>query len=91
MGGGCLKHILKYLYCTKYKKKLTYALKIHQNVFPIKNDTKSTQILSTSSQKVFLYISSYGGKFLKHILTYLYCTKCNEINMSFLYTKVSFL
>ena len=30
--------------------------------------------------KVFPYITSYVGKFLKRIL-HLYCTKCNEINI----------
>ena len=31
--------------------------------------------------KVFRYITAYGGKCLKSILTYLDCTKYNEIDM----------
>ena len=33
----------------------------------------------THTQKV--YIRAYGGKFLKSILTYLYCNNYNEINI----------
>ena len=29
----------------------------------------------------FIYFMAYGDKFLKHIVTYLYCTKCIEINI----------
>ena len=31
--------------------------------------------------KAFRYILAYGWKILKHILTHLYCTKYNEIDM----------
>ena len=50
-------------------------------MFPIKNDVKSTNIICTGSHKFFRSIASYGGKILKRILTYLYSTKYNEINM----------
>ena len=41
----------------------------------MKKDTKSTNIMCTAHTKVFRYIVSYGGKYLKRILTYLCCTK----------------
>ena len=31
--------------------------------------------------KIFQYITAYGGKHLKRVLTYLLCTKYHEINV----------
>ena len=45
----------------------------------IKNDKNTIQVFWIQAHtKVF---RSYGGKYLKHILTYLFCIKYNEINM----------
>ena len=60
--------------------KLTYVIQIHKSMFPIKNDIKSTNILYTSSHKSLPIYYGLRGKFLNHILTYLYYTKYNEIN-----------
>ena len=58
-------------------------------MIPLRNDVKSTSILYTGSHKNFPIHYGLWGKFLKHILTYLHCTKYNEINTRlFKYTKV---
>ena len=36
---------------------------------------------STEAHKIFRDSTAYGGKFLKRILTYFYCTKNNEIDI----------
>ena len=41
--------------------------------------------------KVLQCITAYGGNFLKLTLTYLYCYKYNEINISHTNTKTCFL
>ena len=56
-------------------------------MFPTKNCYKSTNILSTGSHKSFPIHYVLWGKFLKRMLTYLYCTKCNEIDMCHLDVK----
>ena len=48
----------------------------------IENGMDTTNGLSTETHKIFRYITAYGGKCLKPILTYLDCTKYNEINIS---------
>ena len=68
---ACIQNICRIytIFCRKhvfYKKKK-------------KKREKKAKIFSVQAhQKVFL---SYGQKFLKCILIYLYCTKCNEINI----------
>ena len=59
-----------------------------QKHFANKNGSNAISILYTGSHKSFpvLYGLWGGGEFLKRTLTYLYCTKCNEINMSIRYT-----
>ena len=52
-------------------------------MFPVKNDINSTNILYTGSHKNFPIHYGLRGKLLKCILTYLYCTKYNEINMCY--------
>ena len=56
---------------------LTRHLYIHENVCH-KNGIKTTSILYTESHKNF---SILCGKFLKRILSNLYCIICNEINI----------
>ena len=51
-------------------------------MLPIKNGINATNILYTGSYKSFPILC---GKFLKLIITYLYCTKYNEINICHLY------
>ena len=48
----------------------------------IENGIDETGDLSTEIHKNFLiHYGLWGGKCLKHILTYLDCIKCNEINL----------
>ena len=53
--------------------KLTYVIYAYIGMCPIKNGLHYTRILHTT------IFRSYRGKCLKRILTYLYCTKYNEI------------
>ena len=53
--------------------------------FQQKTDMKVQICYLQAHTKVFPYITSYRGKFLKRVLTYLCCTKCNEINICHLY------
>ena len=47
-------------------------------MFSVKNGIKTTSILYTELHKSFPILC---GKFLKRILSYLYCINCNEINI----------
>ena len=58
--------------------KLTCVIQICISMLPIKYDINTRSIFFTGSLKIF---RSYGRKFLKSILTYLYCANYNEINM----------
>ena len=58
--------------------KLTYVFQISKNMPPTKNDINTTNILNTGSYKSFPIL---WGKCLKCILTYLYYTKYDEINI----------
>ena len=51
-------------------------------MLPIKNGTNATNILYTGSYKSFPIL---WEKCLKLIITYLFCTKYNEINICHLY------
>ena len=62
--------------------KLTYTISDIQKYVSYKNGINSTNILYTSSYESFPIIMAYEeGKFLKRILTYLHCTKYNEIKI----------
>ena len=50
-------------------------------MFPIKMIEKELILCVQARTRVFRCIASYGGKILKCILTYLDCTKNNEINI----------
>ena len=53
--------------------KLIYVIYIYKSIFPIKKLMQKVQILCVQAHtKVFQCIASYGGKFLKSILIYLY-------------------
>ena len=52
---------------------------------PIKNDVKVQILCVQVHTKVSRCIASYGENFLKRILTYLYFTKCNKINIGHRY------
>ena len=56
-----------------------------------KSDIKVQIFHIRAHTKVFPYIMSYGGKFLKRFSTYLYCTKCNEIDICHLDVKKSLI
>ena len=60
--------------------KLTYVIQVYKSIFPMKNGLNSINILYTSFHKSFPIQYTYGKENLKRILTYLYCTKYNEIN-----------
>ena len=62
--------------------KLAYVYQVSKNMIPIKNSKNATSILYTDSYRSF---STLWGKCLKHIITYLYSTKYNEINICNLY------
>ena len=47
----------------------------------IKNNVKGANIIFTGSHNNFRYIGFYGAKILKPILTFLYSTKYNEVNI----------
>ena len=55
--------------------KLNNVIKTYKSMFYVKKKCiNSINILHTGSH-------TYEGKHLKRILTYLYCTKCNEISI----------
>ena len=56
-------------------------------MLPLKNGINAKNILYTGSYKSFLIL---WGKCLKLIITCLYCSKYNEINMCHLYIHVDF-
>ena len=58
-----------------------YVIHTYKGMFFIQNDTKLQKLSAHSHTIVFRYIASYGGNFLKRILTHLYSTKYNEINI----------
>ena len=65
--------------------KLTCILYAYKSMFPIENYMHKINGLYTETGKIFRFITAYegrGGGILKHILTHLYSTKCNEINIS---------
>ena len=51
----------------------------------IENGTHTTNGLSTEACKFFRYVTAYGEKCLMLILTYLSCTKYDEINIGHSY------
>ena len=64
--------------------KLTQVIHKCKSMFTMKNDIKIQMLWIQAHTKVFPYITSHGGKFLKLILTYLYSIKYNEINVYYL-------
>ena len=50
-------------------------------MFPTKNDINGINILYTNLPKGFPIHYGLQGKILKIILTYLYCSKYNDINI----------
>ena len=78
----CLKRILTHLGYTKCNEINISHLHIQKHISYKKIDAKSTNIMCTGSHKSFpMHCILRGGKFLKRILTYLYSTKYNEINV----------
>ena len=55
-----------------------YGIQIHKSTLLIKNSTNAISILYTGSHKSFEILC---GKFLKRILSYLYCINSKQINM----------
>ena len=60
---------------------LIYVVRIWHSINRIKNGICTTNGLSTDTQKFSDTLQRMGKKCLKHILTYFYCTKYNEINI----------
>ena len=61
--------------------KLTYIIQVYKSMFPMKKGTYRINILFIDLHKIFpLHCDEWEG-FLKRILMYLYCTKCNGINI----------
>ena len=58
--------------------KLTHVIYVCMKMFSMKNGIKTTNILYTESHKSF---PIPYGKFLKRVLSYLYCINYNEINI----------
>ena len=50
-------------------------------MFPIKNDIKCSNIITTGSHKSFPIHCIPRGKYLKRFLTYVCCTKYNKVNI----------
>ena len=75
-GGKFLKRI-QHTYITHYETDMSHS-HIHKHVLYKKNSRNATIILHTGSYKSFPIL---WRKCLNHILMYLYCTKCNEINI----------
>ena len=61
--------------------KLTYVIQISKNVFLMKNGLYNINILHTDLYKFSNILWLIGESFLKLIVTFLYCTKYNVINM----------
>ena len=60
--------------------KSIYVIQLYKTIFLIKMKN-SINILYTGSHKSFSIHYKIRGKFLKHILTNLYCNKYNKIDM----------
>ena len=76
--GKCLKCILTYLYYINYDEIFICISDIEKHS-SLKNCINATNILYTGSLKTFLILM--GEMFKVYILTYLYCTKYNEMNI----------
>ena len=72
--------------------KSTDTIQMNRSIFPVKKEITMNciNVLYTGSHKFFRYITTYEGKFLKHILTYLYSTKYNEIHICHLDVQTHF-
>ena len=62
-------------------------LDIQKHISYKKNGINSVNILYTGSHPIM----TYGGGFLKRILKYFYCTKCNEFNIFYSDKKKCFV
>ena len=52
--------------------KLAFVTEMYKNMFSIKKNINSLNILYTASHKIFRYITAYKGKYFKHILMHLH-------------------
>ena len=80
-GGKCLNRILTYLDCTKYNEINIDPSHIQNHVSYKKGYKKHKYYVYRLTQKFSDTLHPTGGKNLKLILTYLDCTKYNEINI----------
>ena len=62
--------------------KFTHFFHIWCNIDRTENGIHKCNVFSTEIHKSFPIHYCLGGKFLKRVLTYLSCTKYNEINIS---------
>ena len=87
-GGKCLNSILNYLFALTIVKS-TNGIQICQSIFQIKKCYKKYKYFMYRLTQKFSLTLRPTGKCLKYILTYLHCTKCNEISLCHLYVKKS--
>ena len=80
MGEKDLKRNLTCLYRAKYNE-ISIGHSHVEKYVSYKKGIKNTNIMSPGSHISFRCIASYGGKFLKDILTHLYSSRCKEINI----------
>ena len=77
-------NVFNHISISQIEMKIAYVIPEYKSLFSIK---KGINILYTGLHNVFRCIMAYGGNFLKHILTFLYCTKYNEINICHSYVQ----
>ena len=80
-GKKCLRHILVYLYCIKHNKINICHSNIQKQVSSKKWYQKYKHFVYRLMQKFSNTLRPEEEKCLKHILTYLLCTKYHEINL----------
>ena len=58
-----------------------YAIQIYKSVFAIKNCLNATNSLYAGTHEIFPMYWNLWRKIFKRILTHLYLSKCNDINV----------